>query len=113
MHKGHWFMAVAILVFSGVAAAWAAPVGGVVGNLLSRTDAVGWERVALRRCGQRGGVRHCRYYREGRPNRYRNGDVDTSYYEHDANKLPFGTMRWWDQMQRENRTVPGGGGGRN
>jgi hypothetical protein len=25
------------------------------------------------------------------------------YYEHDANKLPFGTERWRDQMRRENR----------
>jgi hypothetical protein len=29
--------------------------------------------------------------------------VPRDYYEHDANKLPFGTERWRDQMRRENR----------
>ena len=113
MYKRHCFMAAAILVFSGVAAARAAPVGGLVGDLLSRADAVGWERVALRRCWQRGGVRHCRSYRAERTYGYRNGNGngDANYYVHDADKLPFGTARWWDQMQRENRT--GGGGNRN
>jgi hypothetical protein len=31
----------------------------------------------------------------------------TSYYEMDANKLPFGSSRWWEQMMREGRL--GGG----
>jgi hypothetical protein len=26
-----------------------------------------------------------------------------SYVERDANKLPFGSAQWWDQMLRENR----------
>lgn len=28
---------------------------------------------------------------------------DPGWYEHDANKLPFGSMRWWEQMRREDR----------
>jgi hypothetical protein len=33
----------------------------------------------------------------------------SDYYEHDANKLPFGTLRWRDQMRRENRLGNPGG----
>ena len=33
----------------------------------------------------------------------------SGYYEHDANKLPFGTPRWRDQMRRENRLGNPGG----
>jgi len=29
------------------------------------------------------------------------------WYEHDANKLPFGSAIWRDQMLRENRRNPG------
>jgi hypothetical protein len=116
MHKSHCLMLAAFLVFSAAAASRAAPVGGVVGDLVSKTDAVAWQRVALRRCWQRGGARHCRSYRGGRTYGYRNGNGrsigngDADYYVHDADKLPIGTERWWDQMQRENRT---GGAGRN
>ena len=115
MSNRHCLMAAAFVVFSGVATAHAAPVGGVMGNLLS-ADAVGWERVAVRRCWQRGGVRHCRSYRGGpaygdRGNGYR-GNGDPNYYVHDADKLPYGTSRWWDQMMRENRAGNPGGGGR-
>jgi hypothetical protein len=38
-----------------------------------------------------------------RPRPRRSPPVATDYYEHDANKLPFGTQRWRDQMRRENR----------
>src|SRR5262249_14935354 len=102
-------------VFSPAAAARAVPAGGAVGDLVAKTDAVAWERIALRRCGQRGGARQCRSYRRGRTYGYRydrgSGNGDGDYYVHDADKMPVGTARWWDQMQRENRT--GGGGGRN
>ena len=27
----------------------------------------------------------------------------SSYREHDANRLPFGSEQWWDQMNREGR----------
>jgi hypothetical protein len=111
MSNRQFFMAAAIVAFSGVAAAQAAPAGVVIGNLLS-ADAVGWERVALRRCWQRGGVRHCRSYRGGSTYGFRGND-DANYYVHDADKLPYGTSRWWDEMMRENRAGNPGGGGRN
>jgi len=102
----HCFMAAAILVFFGVAASRAAPVASVINDLTSRADAVGWERVSLRRCWQRDGVRHCRSYRGGPVDRNRNGtgNGNSDYYEHDADRLPFGTSRWWDEMMRENRS---------
>jgi hypothetical protein len=28
---------------------------------------------------------------------------DSGYYEHWADKLPFGSRRWFDQMEREGR----------
>jgi hypothetical protein len=66
------------------------------------------ETIAYRRCWWRNGRRHCRWYEE-RPRRaYRRDNSD--YYEHDANKLPHGTQRWWDQMLRENRAGNPGGG---
>ena len=65
--------------------------------------------IAARHCWRRNGVRHCTRHDEPRVYRYRNGGSD--YYEHDANSLPFGSQRWWDQMLRENRLNPGGGRG--
>ena len=38
--------------------------------------------------------------------------ADSGYYERDANKLPIGTTRWWDEMLRENRAGNPGGGGK-
>jgi hypothetical protein len=112
MHKSYCLILAAILVLSGAAASSAALVGAVVGDLVSKTDAVAWERVALRRCWQRGGARHCRSYRGERTYGYRNGNGDGDYYVHDADKLPIGTARWWDQMQREGRTGGSGSSGR-
>src|SRR5262249_49159616 len=37
------------------------------------------------------------------PRHHRNGNGASGDYEHDSNKLPFGTQRGWDQMLRENR----------
>ena len=52
--------------------------------------------------------RYCRWYKGQRlcpPSRGSPGYgfMGGDYYEHDANKLPFGTERWRDQMRRENR----------
>jgi hypothetical protein len=64
------------------------------------------QRVAERYCWWQQGRRRCRGHA------YRRQTSD--YYVHDANKLPFGSSRWWEQMLRENRAGnPGGGGGRN
>ena len=52
-------------------------------------------------------ARHCRWHNGQRlcpPSRGPGyGLMGSDYYEHDANKLPFGTERWRDQMRRENR----------
>jgi hypothetical protein len=45
--------------------------------------------------------------RQLRVNAYRNTNSD--YYEHDANKLPFASRRWLEQMRRENRLGNPGG----
>ena len=34
-----------------------------------------------------------------------------TYYERDANKLPYGTRTWWEQMDREGRGGQSDGGG--
>jgi hypothetical protein len=61
--------------------------------------------VGERGCGWQQGQRHCRgrgYARQA-----------SDYYVRDADKLPFGTSRWWEEMLRENRAGNPGGGGRN
>jgi len=63
------------------------------------------ERVAARRCWRQEGRRYCRGYRAQRQT--------SGYYEHDPDRLPFGTSRWWEEMLRENRAGNPGGGGRN
>jgi len=72
---------------------------------LSAAPPSGVERVAERRCGWQQGRRHCR----GRGYARQTSD----YYVRDADKLPFGTSRWWEEMLRENRAGNPGGGGRN
>lgn len=62
-------------------------------------------RVAARHCWWQQGRRHCR----GRSFARQTSD----YYVRDADKLPFGTSRWWEEMLRENRAGNPGGGGRN
>ncbi|GAH03131.1 unnamed protein product [marine sediment metagenome] len=66
------------------------------------------DKIASRRCW-RNGKRHCTWY--GGPRAYGNRSGGDDYYEHDSDKLPFGSQRWWDQMLRENRLNPGGGRG--
>src|SRR5262249_41784641 len=50
--------------------------------------------------------RHTPYAAEYAAHQHRNQDSG-GWYEHDANKLPFGSTRWWGQMRREGRL--GGG----
>ena len=38
--------------------------------------------------------------RPGREHQYPNAG---GWYPHDASKLPFGSMVWWEQMRREGR----------
>jgi hypothetical protein len=91
-------VSVAILAAAG-------PVGGapagfgfaVAGKAAHASDSV--SPAASRSCGGRKGQRACRWERGTGGSAYTPGD----YYDHDANKLPFGTERWRDQMRRENR----------
>jgi hypothetical protein len=60
------------------------------------------ETVADRHCWWQDGRRHCRsrtYRRQG-----------SDYYERNADSLPYGTSRWWEEMLRENRAGNPGGG---
>jgi len=50
-------------------------------------------------CGRRG-QGACRTLRGGPAG---GAYAPSDYYVHDANKLPFGSERWRDQMRRENR----------
>jgi hypothetical protein len=50
-------------------------------------------------CGPRTPQGSCRAGPRPRPG----PPAPRDYYEYDANKLPFGTERWRDQMRRENR----------
>jgi len=61
--------------------------------------------VASRRCWRENGRRHCRSSAYDRYN--------SDYYVRDADKLPFGTSVWWEEMLRENRAGNPGGGGKN
>ena len=77
----------------------AAPISSNV-QAATSTEATAVENAAYRRCWRRNGVTCCRWYGEGRLRGYR---ARPRYYEYDANRLPFGTSRWWEQMEREGR----------
>jgi hypothetical protein len=112
MHDGPWRkrgIAAAVGLVASVAASSAAPVGAP--HRFFVLDQALIEKAALRHCWYRGGERRCRSSRAHRD--YARRGVDRDYYVHDADKLPYGTARWWDQMLRENRAGNPGGGGRN
>jgi len=79
------------------AAAYAEPAGGL--RAMPR-PASSVSSTAARHCRWRNGQRLCPPSRGTGPGY---GFMGSDYYEHDANKLPFGTERWRDQMRRENR----------
>jgi len=68
-----------------------------VGKLAQATGTV--RPVAAGPCWWRRGQRVCSVRRPT----WDGAHMPQDYYEHDANKLPFGTERWRDQMRRENR----------
>jgi hypothetical protein len=100
MSLNRWLLATAILA-SGVVidAAWAVPTGDLAMRAASRTPSV--DAIADRRCLWRDGRRYCPPYNGSGAYGFRSPGTD--YYQHDADKLPFGTRRWRDQMRRENR----------
>jgi len=66
------------------------------------------EAAAARRTGSVSTIAsRRRAHREPRARTFTNRGGD--YYEHHADKLPFGTLRWRDQMRRENRLGNPGG----
>lgn len=94
-------MGVLVLALAA-SAAEAAPAAGVI---TSRSEASGETSMvtqASQRCWRRDGQLRCeRRVARVRPEAQR---VPTpEYYEHDANRLPYGSARWWEQMMRENR----------
>jgi hypothetical protein len=49
-------------------------------------------------------VRKKRYKKYRSYRHYRGGsDYGSGYYQHWADKLPIGSSRWWEQMDREGR----------
>jgi hypothetical protein len=100
MWLGLQFVSAAIVVagvLAGAAQAMPVPVARVadVARAGSNVEATA-SKVAVR-CKR--GQGPCRV----RPAAPSNFDAPSDYYVHDANKLPFGSERWRDQMRRENR----------
>lgn len=88
------------------AASRAGPLAGArMANEAANQGDARLERVVARHCWWQQGRRHCRGHIPARQT--------SDYYVRDADKLPFGTSRWWEEMLRENRAGNPGGGGRN
>jgi hypothetical protein len=90
------------------AGAQAAPLTRAAGDQAAAGVSSGVTTVASRRCWRHHGKQHCSGY--GVQHRVYRYSGESKYYEHDSNHLPFGSQRWWEQMQRENRFGGGGGG---
>jgi hypothetical protein len=88
----------------------AAPITNPADLAVTAGEASIINEAASRRCWWHNGKRHCARY--SRPHAYRYRNTET-YEEFIAEKRPFGTSSWWEQMQRENRAGNPGGGGRN
>jgi len=83
-------------------AAWLAlPVPSTAVAEESASRGAGSKPVTARRCTSQ----RCRTQARARAS-------ESDYYERDANKLPYGTPRWWEEMLRENRAGNPGGGGK-
>lgn len=105
-------IAAAVIALGIAIAAQAAPTMSSTGSLRAAAGKTSGVDQAASRCWRRDKQRQCTSLGGPRARGYRNRDSDY-YYEYDANKLPFGTQHWWDQMLRENRGGnPGGSGGR-
>jgi hypothetical protein len=112
MKSKTWIMATAGPLVLGIisTAAQAVPITNSAADLRTAVaNSSSVDDAAFRRCWRHNGRRHCAWY--GRPggHGYRGGG---DYYEHDPDKLPYGSQRWWDEMLRENRAGNPGGGGK-
>jgi len=81
-----------------------------VGSLLSLALLVSSAGPSLAQAyrAERHGNPHVRYL-DNSPSaiaerqRHANTFDSTQYFEHDSNKIPLGTLQWWDQKAREGR----------
>src|SRR5262249_42026677 len=96
----HTLCRVAALTLASVTFAEAANAMPVAVTIAAEPAAARRPTLAAQHCWRRHGQLHCPQWR--RPDGGGFG-YDGEYYVFDANKLPFGTMRWRDQMRRENR----------
>jgi hypothetical protein len=105
--------AAAVLALGAFATmAEAAPIGGpATGFEAAAPQSSLAQKIASRHCWWQDGQRHCARRGSARVPAHRGQGSD--YYEHYADKLPFGSQLWWDQMVREGRGGNGQGGGRN
>jgi hypothetical protein len=85
-----------VLLGAPVGAVQAGPVNAQASALAHTSGGVS---PVVARCGRKG-QGPCRALR-GAP--AGSAYAPSDYYVHDANKLPFGSERWRDQMRRENR----------
>ena len=100
----------------GLAVAHAAPLPGAATALHTPPAQLSRDAVSYRRCWTHNGRRHCGSDRAARADGARSdrySDYYGGYYEHNPEKLPYGSPRWWEEMVRENRGGNGSGGGRN
>ena len=110
VHLKSWLLHLVVaLAFGGMTtASHATPMHSAAAQIANQAPSphsIGVQSVAGRSCWRRHGRLHCTSRARSRRT--------SEYYERDANALPFGTSRWWEQMLRENRAGNPGGGGRN
>lgn len=93
-------LALGVVTCSGQAAPLAAASSTALRSVSVETTAV--SKVASRRCWWRNGQKHCRSIDgpvASRTYSYQGGR--SGYYERDASKLPFGSLRWWSAKEAE------------
>jgi hypothetical protein len=110
VHLKSWLLhlVVALAIGGMTTASHATPMHSAAAQIANQAPgprSIAVQSVAGRSCWRRHGRLHC-------TSRVRSRRT-SEYYERDANALPFGTSRWWEQMLRENRAGNPGGGGRN
>ena len=81
---------------------------GLLADTARAVAADNLEAAAARRTGSVSTIAS-RRQAHGQPRAHTFPNRSGDYYEHYADKLPFGTLRWRDQMRRENRLGNPGG----
>jgi len=112
MKSRMWFTGAAASLFLGIISmtAQATPVTLSAADFRAASaEPSPVDRAAYRRCWRHNGTRRCGRHTGPEAYGYRG---DSAYYEHDPEKLPYGSQRWWDEMLRQNRAGNSGGGGR-